>query len=577
MALFEFDSHVLEGGEAILPESYGAENAQFGYHPGWDSLDPNLEAMRYYQHHYGFNLEKNTYPHFRYFSSYDGAAHGFGLDTAIKQTETQLYHLGIDTHWHGEHGYARHARYLSPVSLGGSLSSSNASMSDFPLSPDASNATPSFSSPHGIYPSPISESYEEQTDPMYQPLSNEVFSVQTSILPSQSAYSMRDLQLSPDTHIEDTFVEDSDTIKVNVHIPEEVETYLDPVPETAGLNTAVPDQIVDSDEDDGIMKEESDNDSDFTPAGASRHLAPAPSRSSQRSHRPRTSLTHAVQDADARIHKSTPQKLKSKAQRGRKPTLPSNGTHTAKSKYFPCPFAAFGCTSMFPSKNEWKRHTASQHLQLGFFRCDLGSCSPSHPSQLTQTRGYNDFNRKDLFTQHCRRMHWDECDSLQGSKIKGKEWAQWTTKEKQKFEEFMEDVRERCWTKRRGPPEKSACGVCGKVFDDAERDEEGKAWEERMEHVGRHYERGDREPGGTIDAGLQQWCVENGGVAGTRGGWWLKGCEPEESKPRAARRGVRRSLRGEENGTDEQSQTVDEVAVKKDGHEDDTDAEGEDE
>ncbi|KAI9662168.1 MAG: hypothetical protein M1831_002864 [Alyxoria varia] len=62
---------------------------------------------------------------------------------------------------------------------------------------------------------------------------------------------------------------------------------------------------------------------------------------------------------------------------------------------FTCPLSPYGCQKTFTSKNEWKRHISSQHICLGFWRCDL----------CTESTAPNDFNRKDLFTQHVRRMH----------------------------------------------------------------------------------------------------------------------------------------------------------------------------
>ena len=572
MAAFAFD-YADNGFEGIFPESFGAENAQLGYYPGWDSLDPNLEAMRQNHPQYGLNLEQNYLLHHRYFSSYNGAAHGFTLDSTMKQAETQLYQLGLDTQWHGE--YDRQARQFSPTSSGASLSSSTSSMSDYPLSPDASKDAPFFATTHNVYPSPISESYTEQMSPGYYPQPSSMLGFMTPVVPNQSSLSMREIQFSPDAQMEDDFAEEGDTITVSAHPPEVLELSERPGPDDSG---PLSDQEAESDDEEQRMRDESDNDSEFTPRRATRRPPSTPLRSSQSAHRRTASTAHPVQDPNARIHKPTPSK--SKAKLGRKPSFPANGTTRAKSKSFPCPFAAFGCVSIFPSKNEWKRHTASQHLQLGFYRCDLGACSPDHPSQLTQTRGYNDFNRKDLFTQHCRRMHWDECEGLKGSKVKGKEWAVWSVKEKQKFEEFMEDVRDRCWTQRRGPPAYTSCGMCDKVFDDEKNDEEGKAWEERMEHVGRHYERGDTDVEMRVDEGIQQWCVDNHTVMWVDGRYWLKGCEPEESRVRSGRRGTRRGLRREENGHVEKEHKVKvekEVQAEQRDDDEDTDAAGEEE
>ena len=68
----------------------------------------------------------------------------------------------------------------------------------------------------------------------------------------------------------------------------------------------------------------------------------------------------------------------------------------AHTRPFPCAFAFAGCNSTFGSKNEWKRHIASQHLCLQYYRCS--QC----PQSVNEGKG-NEFNRKDLFTQHLRR------------------------------------------------------------------------------------------------------------------------------------------------------------------------------
>lgn len=82
---------------------------------------------------------------------------------------------------------------------------------------------------------------------------------------------------------------------------------------------------------------------------------------------------------------------------------------------FNCVFDFAGCTSTFPSKNEWKRHVATQHLLLHYWVCTEGTCANAQPrpespsssspsSPATHPNGAI-FNRKDLFTQHLKRMH----------------------------------------------------------------------------------------------------------------------------------------------------------------------------
>lgn len=85
-------------------------------------------------------------------------------------------------------------------------------------------------------------------------------------------------------------------------------------------------------------------------------------------------------------------------------------------KPFPCPLAPYGCTASFNAKNEWKRHATTQHFRLGFWRCDLckldNKTNNNHKNgrsnsnvRKTPNAAHNEFNRKDLFMQHVRRMH----------------------------------------------------------------------------------------------------------------------------------------------------------------------------
>ncbi|KAH8160734.1 hypothetical protein CIB48_g7517 [Xylaria polymorpha] len=96
---------------------------------------------------------------------------------------------------------------------------------------------------------------------------------------------------------------------------------------------------------------------------------------------------------------------------------------------FTCIFEFAGCRSTFASKNEWKRHCASQHIVLQYWVCQQDGCAqvsnrpntPKKSSGATRKRTNNCprypvtypstlpngtiFNRKDLYTQHLRRMH----------------------------------------------------------------------------------------------------------------------------------------------------------------------------
>ncbi|KAF7175620.1 hypothetical protein CNMCM7691_009185 [Aspergillus felis] len=192
---------------------------------------------------------------------------------------------------------------------------------------------------------------------------------------------------------------------------------------------------------------------------------------------------------------------------------------TTKGHVFVCSFSHYGCTGTFASKNEWKRHIASQHVQLGFFRCDVGNCNgghkPNNKSSSTSTRNHhdqlghqtNDFNRKDLFTQHQRRMHapWV---------LAGRPDAT-TEQERQAFEASLEDVRARCWHEQRKPPQQSSCGFCGHNFSGP------NSWNDRMDHVGRHFEKDQTSLEEAEDIALRNWAISEGIIQRDGKGQWV--------------------------------------------------------
>ena len=244
---------------------------------------------------------------------------------------------------------------------------------------------------------------------------------------------------------------------------------------------------------------------------------------------------------------------------------------TVHTRPFTCTFGPYGCPSRFGSKNEWKRHVSSQHIQLGLWRCDQGACIPQPPhrrsppsssssssSSASKKRGaatattrasekhnkddiivvggggavepsddagFNEFNRKDLFTQHLRRMHFPARSA--------------SAAEKDAFEASLEATRRRCWIKTREPPQSSVCGYCcdgdggmgmgmgmGMGVTKTEGVFEGPdSWDERMEHVGRHLERGHWGREWREDVGLRAWMVREGLIVweGKEGRWVLGG------------------------------------------------------
>ncbi|PIB00780.1 hypothetical protein CB0940_00032 [Cercospora beticola] len=142
----------------------------------------------------------------------------------------------------------------------------------------------------------------------------------------------------------------------------------------------------------------------------------------------------------------------------------SSSSRAAPASVFPCLFVVYGCDRTFTSKNEWKRHIQTQHVQLEYWRCIQCFKGPSSEQD-------KDFNRKDLFTQHILRMHstQSEQSSTRGGKVKS---------DTQKRYEDMEA--ERCRRTLRQPPNDSRCIVCDQTFSGP------GSWEQCIDHIGKH-------------------------------------------------------------------------------------------
>jgi len=188
---------------------------------------------------------------------------------------------------------------------------------------------------------------------------------------------------------------------------------------------------------------------------------------------------------------------------------------------FPCPLTAYGCNSTFASKNEWKRHVNTQHIKLGFWRCDI--CPPTTDPNDDQAVYYNDFNRKDLFTQHLRRMH-------AASKDHNHARAQ---KEFPVNEDNLPKHQSRCLRKLRNPPQQSVCLFCDKTFEGP------SSWEERMEHISRHLEKDKSNTVDMLDVklwnrdeSLERYLLDEGLVVREHGGWKIGLGKPRRSGAR---------------------------------------------
>ena len=192
---------------------------------------------------------------------------------------------------------------------------------------------------------------------------------------------------------------------------------------------------------------------------------------------------------------------------------------------FTCTFRSYGCPSTFGSKNEWKRHVSTQHLRLGIWRCKLDSCLPKREDLLQEVPlepTYNDFNRKDLFTQHLRRMHSPSTSAPQQTQ--------------DEFNASLDRIAKDCLRDIRSPPPYSMCGYCpaepATVFEGA------GSWEARMEHVGRHLESKHGETKQwREDMALREWMLREKLIENVAGkGMRLVGWQVEDGKSKRTKK-----------------------------------------
>ncbi|KAK2019357.1 hypothetical protein LZ32DRAFT_624635 [Colletotrichum eremochloae] len=179
---------------------------------------------------------------------------------------------------------------------------------------------------------------------------------------------------------------------------------------------------------------------------------------------------------------------------------------------FVCVFNYAGCPSTFASKNEWKRHVSSQHLALQYWLCVQDGCSKT-TNPPTNRRSSSScsvmptppalpngaiFNRKDLYTQHVRRMHVPP-HVRKAQKLK-KPTPDW--------DDHLKNLQADAEQTRCDLPHYMRCPAsdCDHEFNGPQ------AWDERMEHVARHLERAadGKEPvvhfGNENDPTLTQWA-----------------------------------------------------------------------
>lgn len=498
--------------------------------PQWVNIDPSLELIDPQD---GCSSSHAWYTQQR-LHNLQQSINSYNQLNSFQMPEEKFSRLGLQSQWNSEStDMYRHMRYLSPGGAYGATSATDSTTSEEALSPEVTRQYPATSrvpfSSHHTYCSPTAEVSFTTGNSSWMPPT-----LYSNALPSSpyapsdhSACNMKDLQYSRDEDVEE------ERPSATEHQP----PFLQSQPEELafadeGLGRSIGDQdsIKESDDSDE-EPQNSDFDSDYSPNQNRKHSSSFTSRAGRSSPRRTRSLqtsTSATLNTNNKIikpaHANNRRMSSTKLPKRRLPIK----TCKKPSKQFPCTFSHYGCASIFQSKNEWKRHVSSQHLQLGFYRCDAGYCNPD--VSPGKGRNYNDFNRKDLFTQHHRRMHLPFTGKYENA----------SQKQKDEFDASMEAVRERCWVVRREKPAQASCGVCCREFIGE------NAWEERMEHVGKHFERGEGMDVDGVDEDeyLTQWAVGEGLVRdlGSRGRW-LVGLEPGDAD-RDGNDGLRPGRRG---------------------------------
>jgi hypothetical protein len=245
--------------------------------------------------------------------------------------------------------------------------------------------------------------------------------------------------------------------------------------------------------------------------------------------------------------------------------------HTMKQHQhrFPCPFAFAGCDKVFHSKNEWKRHAMTKHLLLQYWECTLGECA-------TGDQG-TPFNRKDLFTQHLKRMHStpDEKEALELPKAERRKEPLAQDWQRRLSDIQDASVRQRCHT-----PNLMHCPAANGCMAEFHGED---AWDERMEHIARHHDRGVAIRIGDQDPTLVKWAASPGVdiVRKSKSGRWeLVVTGSKKSDPMVDKLRLKRSAIGRDDDDHEHYGQVIVARVKPEDEDDyrqahDVDADGE--
>ncbi|KAI2479076.1 hypothetical protein Ptr902_09287 [Pyrenophora tritici-repentis] len=320
----------------------------------------------------------------------------------------------------------------------------------------------------------------------------------------QQNISLRELEYEPPVH--EAVTEEAEEVKMKQEATCDKEDEVvkeEATPEYMGYaDSAIGHSVRDAQSVEPVdIPDEPASDSDYSPSSSRSRKRRRSTASNSNSNRTQKRRGHARKDSQttspiSSVKSEKKSRRTSKAYRG---VIMDTNTRDSDQRPFPCPLAVYGCTSSFPSKNEWKRHVSTQHIKLAYWRCNL--CAPSTDPSNSHAVYYNDFNRKDLFTQHLRRMHAAPKDKT-------------SSNHPEKYpvtEDNLVEIQTRCHLPLRCAPQCSKCLFCDKTFQGA------TSWDERMEHVGHHLEKDQSSVASMLDPatwradeGLEKYLVEEG-------------------------------------------------------------------
>ncbi|KAL9123661.1 MAG: hypothetical protein Q9217_006928 [Psora testacea] len=352
---------------------------------------------------------------------------------------------------------------------------------------------------------------------------------------------------------------------------EEEEEVVEEDTATLGMLAHAPDPSVSQDgEDEGMTDAEGDDDGEYNPS--CRTLQTSARRQSHHTTRPytRQRLNHSPASSKAvshnnRVAKNTRAAVASIASNTdisphnnattitinsnkTNPTLPcphctrrfssvsalNKHIQTSHTRPFTCLFQAYGCPQTFGSKNEWARHIRVQHLRLEIWQCDMQQCRLPREAGRKGSVGH-EFDRKDLFTQHVRRMH----SKLISGKDNDNENDGGGSSSMMNKTQIEMSIQTRCHRVLRAPPRRSLCPWCPgrREFDN---------WDNHLEHVGKHLESGDCQARKeNEDPWLKEWLIRERLVSwdAREDGWRVVGVSGKKHMGKAKGR-MKRGKRG---------------------------------